>query len=119
MQLVNFKFMKLDDAYSPAPPFHASEEEIPTLRRLVPGQDRADCVRQLMGLLTPLRCLPWLQPRDMQEDKEPVFDAIDTVKMCLPVFTWMIATLCGCCRKNIARLAGGGFINATDLRRTT
>ena len=49
----------------------------------------------------------------MQEDKEPVFDAIDTVKMCLPVFTGMIATM-KVLPANMRRAAGGGFINATD-----
>ncbi len=49
----------------------------------------------------------------MQEDKEPVFDAVDTVKMCLPVFTGMLSTM-RVLPENMRRAAGGGFINATD-----
>ena len=47
----------------------------------------------LMGLLTTMKGLPLAYNKDMQEDKEPVFDAVDTVKMCLPVFTGMLATM--------------------------
>ena len=50
----------------------------------------------------------------MHEDKESVFDAVDTVKMCLKVFAPMIATM-SVCRDNMLAAAGGGFINATDL----
>jgi argininosuccinate lyase len=50
----------------------------------------------------------------MQEDKESVFDACNTVKQCLPVFTGMIATMT-VCEEQMKKAAGGGFINATDL----
>ena len=66
-----------------------------------------------MGLLTTMKGIPLAYNKDMQEDKEPVFDAIDTVKMCLPVFAGMIATM-RVLPQNMRRAAGGGFINATD-----
>ena len=68
----------------------------------------------LMALLTTLKGLPLAYNKDMQEDKESVFDAVDTVKMCLKVFSGMIATL----KANTANMklaAQKGFINATDL----
>ena len=68
----------------------------------------------LMALLTTLKGLPLAYNKDMQEDKEAVFDACDTVKMCLKVFVPMIETL----KANTANMklaAQKGFINATDL----
>jgi argininosuccinate lyase len=68
----------------------------------------------LMGLLTTLKGLPLAYNKDMQEDKECIFDACDTVNMCIPVFQGMIATM----KVNTDRMkqaAQGGFINATDL----
>jgi argininosuccinate lyase len=66
-----------------------------------------------MTLLTVMKALPLAYNKDMQEDKECVFDAIDTVEMCLPVFTAMVDTLT-VKTKNMAKAASGGFINATD-----
>ena len=68
----------------------------------------------LMGLLTTLKGLPLAYNKDMQEDKEGVFDACDTVKMCLQVFAPMVATL-KAKPENMKRAAQKGFINATDL----
>ena len=68
----------------------------------------------LMGLLTTLKGLPLAYNKDMQEDKEGVFDACDTVKMCLTILTPMLATMTVNC-ENMLRAAQGGFINATDL----
>ncbi len=68
----------------------------------------------LMGLLTTLKGLPLAYNKDMQEDKEGVFDACDTVKMCLTILTPMLATMT-VNRENMLRAAQGGFINATDL----
>ncbi len=67
----------------------------------------------LLSLLTPMKGIPLAYNKDMQEDKEPVFDAIDTVKLCLPVFTDMLSTMKV---KTEAMLQGakGGFTNATD-----
>ena len=67
----------------------------------------------LMGLLTTMKGIPLAYNKDMQEDKEPVFDAVDTVEMCLPVFTGMIRTM-RVLPENMRRAAGAGFINATD-----
>ena len=67
-----------------------------------------------MGLLTTLKGLPLAYNKDMQEDKEGVFDAVDTVKMCLQVFAGMVATM-KANTANMKRAAQTGFINATDL----
>ena len=66
-----------------------------------------------MTLLTVMKALPLAYNKDMQEDKECVFDAIDTVEMCLPVFAAMLDTLT-VQAKNMRNAAAGGFINATD-----
>ena len=68
----------------------------------------------LMALLTTLKGLPLAYNKDMQEDKESVFDACDTVKMCLQVFTGMVATM-KANAENMLTAAQKGFINATDL----
>ena len=68
----------------------------------------------LMGLLTTLKGLPLAYNKDMQEDKESIFDACDTVQMCLKVFTGMVATMTAR-EENMKRAAQKGFINATDL----
>ena len=60
-----------------------------------------------------MKGLPLAYNKDMQEDKEPVFDAVDTVKICLPVFTGMLSTM-RVLPEKMRRAAGGGFINATD-----
>ena len=72
-----------------------------------------DSGEAMVGLLTTMKGLPLAYNKDMQEDKEAVFDAVDTVKMCLPVFTGMIATM-RVLPQNMRKAAGGGFINATD-----
>src|SRR5574344_1418185 len=66
-----------------------------------------------MGLLTAMKGLPLAYNKDMQEDKEPVFDAIDTVELCLPVFAAMLDTM-AVRPENMRAAAGRGFINATD-----
>ena len=66
-----------------------------------------------MSLLTTMKGIPLAYNKDMQEDKEPVFDAIDTVEMCVPVFSAMIDTMT-VLPENMRRAAGRGFINATD-----
>ena len=68
----------------------------------------------LMGLLTTLKGLPLAYNKDMQEDKESVFDACDTVKMCLQVCAGMVKTM-QAKTENMKRAAQKGFINATDL----
>lgn len=68
----------------------------------------------LMALLTMLKGLPLAYNKDMQEDKESVFDAVDTVKMCLDVFAPMVAGM-KVFKENMLLAAQKGFINATDL----
>ena len=67
----------------------------------------------LIGLLTVMKGLPLAYNKDMQEDKEPVFDAVDTVEMALPVFAAMLDTMT-VLPENMRAAAGRGFINATD-----
>ena len=66
-----------------------------------------------MALLTAMKGLPLAYNKDMQEDKEAIFDAVDTVKMCLTTFTPMFATM-RVLPQNMRKAAAGGFINATD-----
>ena len=68
----------------------------------------------LVAMLTVLKGIPLAYNKDMQEDKECVFDAFDTVKQCLTVFAPMIATM-HVCKDSMYKAAQGGFINATDL----
>ena len=86
------------------------------------NSDMAELVRgksgrvygDLMALLTMLKGLPLAYNKDMQEDKEAIFDAVDTVKMCLDIFTGMISSV-QVLPENMKKAAQGGFINATDL----
>ena len=78
---------------------------------------RGKCGRvygDLIGTLTMLKGLPLAYNKDMQEDKEAVFDAVETVKMCLKVFAPMLETMHSK-PENMKKAAQGGFINATDL----
>ena len=68
----------------------------------------------LMGLLTTMKGLPLAYNKDMQEDKEAIFDAVDTVKMCLDIFAGMISSV-KVIPENMRKAAQNGFINATDL----
>ena len=67
----------------------------------------------LMSLLTTMKSLPLAYNKDMQEDKEPVFDGVDTVKQCLPVFAGMLRTM-RVLPERMREAASAGFINATD-----
>lgn len=106
-----FKFIELDDAYSTGSSIMPQKKN-PDVAELVRGK-AGRVYGDLMSLLTVMKGIPLAYNKDMQEDKEPVFDAVDTVKMCLPVFTGMLATL-RVLPENMRRAAGGGFINATD-----
>ena len=106
-----FKFVELDDAYSTGSSIMPQKKN-PDVAELVRGKT-GRVYGDLMGLLTAMKGLPLAYNKDMQEDKEPVFDAVDTVKMCLPVFTGMLSTM-RVLPENMRRAAGGGFINATD-----
>ena len=86
-----FKFIELDDAYATGSSIMPQKKN-PDVAELVRGKT-GRVYGDLVSLLTTMKGLPLAYNKDMQEDKEPVFDAIDTVKMCLPVFTGMIATM--------------------------
>ena len=106
-----FKFVELDDAYSTGSSIMPQKKN-PDVAELVRGKT-GRVYGDLITLLTVMKGLPLAYNKDMQEDKEPVFDAIDTAEMCLPVFASMIDTLT-VKPKNMAKAASGGFINATD-----
>ena len=106
-----FKYVDLDDAYSTGSSIMPQKKN-PDVAELVRGKT-GRIYGDLIGLLTVMKGLPLAYNKDMQEDKEPVFDAIDTVEMCVPVFAAMVDTLT-VRPKNMAKAAAGGFINATD-----
>ena len=89
------------------------QKKNPDIAELVRGKT-GRIYGSLMALLTTMKSLPLAYNKDMQEDKEPVFDAIDNVKMCLPVFTDMIRTM-KIRKDRMYEGAKGGFTNATDL----
>ena len=107
-----FSFVELDDAYTTGSSIMPQKK----------NSDMAELVRgktgrvygDLMALLTMLKGLPLAYNKDMQEDKESVFDAVDTVKMCLQVFAPMIRTM-RVKKENLYAAAQKGFLNATDL----
>jgi len=106
-----WRFIELDDAFATGSSIMPQKKN-PDVAELVRGK-AGRVFGHLMALLTVLKGLPLAYNKDLQEDKEAVFDAIDTVKACLTVFTPMLATA----SFNIARLregAAGGFTNATD-----
>ena len=106
-----FKFIELDDAYATGSSIMPQKKN-PDVAELVRGQD-GQVYGDLMTLLTVMKGLPLAYNKDMQEDKEPVFDAVDTVEMCLPVFAAMLDTMT-VRTDNMRKAAGHGFINATD-----
>ncbi len=106
-----FKFIELDDGYSTGSSIMPQKKN-PDVAELVRGKT-GRVYGDLMSLLTAMKGLPLAYNKDMQEDKEPVFDAVDTVKMCLPVFAGMLRTM-KVLPENMRAAAGRGFINATD-----
>ncbi|MEG1166117.1 MAG: argininosuccinate lyase, partial [Oscillospiraceae bacterium] len=106
-----FKFIELDDAYSTGSSIMPQKKN-PDIAELVRGKT-GRVYGDLMTLLTVMKALPLAYNKDMQEDKEPVFDAIDTVKKCIPVFAAMLDTM-RLLPENMRAAAGKGFINATD-----
>ena len=107
-----FKFVELSDAYTTGSSIMPQKKN-PDMAELVRGKT-GRVFGDLMALLTTLKGLPLAYNKDMQEDKESVFDAVDTVKMCLQVFTGMVSTM-KANTQNMKRAAQTGFINATDL----
>lgn len=106
-----FRFIELDDAYSTGSSIMPQKKN-PDIAELVRGKT-GRVYGDLITLLTVMKALPLAYNKDMQEDKEPLFDAIDTVKKCLPVFAAMIDTMT-IKAENMRAAASGGFINATD-----
>ncbi len=107
-----FRFVELDDSYTTGSSIMPQKK----------NSDMAELVRgktgrvygNLFALLTTLKGLPLAYNKDMQEDKEAIFDSLETVQMCLEIFAPMIRTM-KVKADNMYRAAGEGFINATDL----
>ena len=107
-----FKFVELDDAYTTGSSIMPQKKN-PDMAELVRGK----CGRvygDLMATLTMLKGLPLAYNKDMQEDKEAVFDSVETVKKCLEIFIPMVQTMKPI-PENMYAAAKRGFINATDL----
>lgn len=106
-----FAFVEMDDAFSTGSSIMPQKKN-PDVAELIRGKS-GRVFGNLMGILTVMKGIPLAYNKDMQEDKEGIFDSIDTVKMCLPVFTEMIRTM-KINETNMRKGAGGGFTNATD-----
>lgn len=106
-----FKFITLDDGFSTGSSIMPQKKN-PDVAELVRGKT-GRVYGDLIGLLTVLKGIPLAYNKDMQEDKEAIFDALDTVKKCLSIYPPMLATMK--VNKDVMRAgAKGGFINATD-----
>ena len=106
-----FKFVELDDAFSTGSSIMPQKKN-PDITELIRGKS-GRVFGDLMTLLTMMKGLPLAYNKDMQEDKEAIFDAFDTVKMCLTAFIPMLDTMTAL-PENMCKAAAGGFINATD-----
>ena len=106
-----FKFVELDDAYATGSSIMPQKKN-PDVTELIRGKT-GRVYGDLMTLLTMMKGIPLAYNKDMQEDKEAVFDAIDTVKLCLVTFDPMLATM-KVIPENMRAAAAKGFINATD-----
>lgn len=106
-----FKFIELDDAFSTGSSIMPQKKN-PDIAELVRGK-AGRVFGDLMGLLTVMKGLPLAYNKDMQEDKDAIFDAVDTVKLCLTAFIPMVDTM-KALPDNMRKAAAGGFINATD-----
>ena len=106
-----FKFVELDDAFSTGSSIMPQKKN-PDITELVRGKS-GRVFGDLMTLLTVMKGLPLAYNKDMQEDKDAIFDAFDTVKICLTTLVPMIDTMT-VLTENMRKAAAGGFINATD-----
>ena len=106
-----FKFIELDDAFSTGSSIMPQKKN-PDLAELIRGKS-GRVFGDLNALLTMMKGLPLAYNKDMQEDKDLTFEAIDTVRMCLTAFIPMIDTMTAL-PDNMRKAAAGGFINATD-----
>ena len=107
-----FRYVELDDAYTTGSSIMPQKKNA-DLAELIRGKT-GRVYGNLMGILTVLKGLPLAYNKDMQEDKEGLFDSVDTVKMCLQVMAPMIGTM-SINRESMRNAAAKGFINATDL----
>ena len=107
-----FKFIELDDAYATGSSIMPQKKN-PDVTELIRGKT-GRVYGDLNTLLVMMKGLPLAYNKDMQEDKEAIFDAIDTVKLCLKTFDPMLATM-RVIPENMRNAAAKGFINATDL----
>lgn len=111
MELQEYQFVDIDDAYSTGSSIMPQKKN-PDIAELVRGKT-GRVYGALMSMLTTLKGIPLAYNKDMQEDKELTFDAIDTVKGCISLFDGMLATI----KFNKTRMedsAKNGFTNATD-----
>lgn len=106
-----YKFVEMDDAYSTGSSIMPQKKN-PDMAELIRGKT-GRVYGHLMAMLTVMKGIPLAYNKDMQEDKEGVFDAVDTLKMCLPVFTRMVDTMTFN-KDNMRQAARKGFMNATD-----
>ena len=106
-----FKYIELDDAFSTGSSIMPQKKN-PDIAELVRGKS-GRVFGDNMALLTMMKGIPLAYNKDMQEDKEAVFDSVDTVKACLTAFIPMLETM-SVNRDNLRKAAAGGFINATD-----
>ncbi len=107
-----FGFAEISDAYTTGSSIMPQKKN-PDIAELIRGKS-ARVYGDLFAILTLIKGLPMTYNRDLQEDKEPLFDAVDTVRDCLAIFTEMLAHT----RFNADRMyqaAGGGFSTATDI----
>ncbi len=107
-----FKFIELDDAFSTGSSIMPQKKN-PDIAELVRGKS-GRVFGDTMTLLTVMKGIALAYNKDMQEDKEAIFDAVDTVKMCLTAFNPMLDTM-RVIPENMRKAAAGGFINATDV----
>ncbi|MBR1724491.1 MAG: argininosuccinate lyase, partial [Ruminococcus sp.] len=106
-----FKFIELDDAYATGSSIMPQKKN-PDVTELIRGKT-GRVYGDLNTLLTMMKGIPHAYNKDMQEDKEAIFDAVDTVKLCLKTFIPMLATM-RVLPENMRAAAARGFINATD-----
>ena len=107
-----FKFVKLSDSFTTGSSIMPQKKN-PDMAELIRGKT-GRVYGNLMGILTVLKGLPLAYNKDMQEDKEGIFDSLETVNACLNVFTPMLKEM-QAIKENMKKKAQEGFINATDL----
>ena len=108
---VEFGFVEIDDAYATGSSIMPQKKN-PDMAELIRGKS-GRVYGDLMALLTVCKGLPMAYNKDLQEDKEPVFDAVDTLKSSIGIFTEMISTM-SVRKDSMAQAAKYGYMNATD-----